>query len=480
MRYGIIHGNNAETGLGNSAGSGASLYSTGNSMHGTFTDGFTPLGSLQTADGTINVENGLLQLTGTVGITGTAEVGQTLTADTGALGGSGIITYQWKRGSTNTGTNGSTYEVQAADVGSTITVTVTRAGFTGNVTSAPTETVLVPGNTLAAQLEWLRGNAQSGTGYTLVVKADESLAPQDLPVGKTGLTVSLKGNGKMRTITLSVTGSIFTVRSGVTLVLDGNITLQGRTDNYSPLVRVLSQGTLVMNGNTRITGNYSGDSGLDNYGGGVYNGGTFIMNGGEISGNQALITGGGGVFNAQLASLTMNAGKILGNSAGSGGGVLNHGTFGMSGGEISDNQASGSSTGIGGGVFNSGVFVMGGGEISGNRASGSTTSYGGGVNSDGTFVMSGGEISGNKVLGSDNSYGGGVNVGYNTIFQMSSGVIYGSNGPGNANSAPSGGAIYVGGRAAQHGTFDDAGAFTPLGNLETSDTTIKVVNGLLQ
>jgi len=77
----------------------------------------------------------LPSLTGTVSISGTTQVGQTLTANIENLGGTGTITYQWRRGTTNIGTNSQTYQVQAADVGHTITVTVTRSGSSGNVTS---------------------------------------------------------------------------------------------------------------------------------------------------------------------------------------------------------------------------------------------------------------------------------------------------------------------------------------------------------
>ena len=82
-----------------------------------------------------------LELTGTVSISGTAQVGQTLTADISGLVGNGEVSYQWKRGGTNVGSNNNTYVPAASDVGSTITVTVTRAGYTGSVTSAPTATV---------------------------------------------------------------------------------------------------------------------------------------------------------------------------------------------------------------------------------------------------------------------------------------------------------------------------------------------------
>jgi hypothetical protein len=80
------------------------------------------------------------KLTGTVSISGTAEVGQTLTADTYDLDGSGKISYQWKIDGAVIGSD-STYTVQSADIGSVITVTVTRSGYSGRVTSQPTAVV---------------------------------------------------------------------------------------------------------------------------------------------------------------------------------------------------------------------------------------------------------------------------------------------------------------------------------------------------
>jgi transglutaminase-like putative cysteine protease len=84
------------------------------------------------------------KLTGTESISGTAEVGKKLTANIGSLGGTGTVSYQWKRGAggtiTDIGTE-STYTVQPSDAGSTITVTVTRSGYKGVVSSLPTATV---------------------------------------------------------------------------------------------------------------------------------------------------------------------------------------------------------------------------------------------------------------------------------------------------------------------------------------------------
>ena len=82
-------------------------------------------------------------LSGTVFIIGTAQVGETLMADTADLGGSGNIYYQWKRGAIIIGTS-NTYTVQTADAGSTIIVTVTRSENSGSVSINPTAAVTVP------------------------------------------------------------------------------------------------------------------------------------------------------------------------------------------------------------------------------------------------------------------------------------------------------------------------------------------------
>jgi photosystem II stability/assembly factor-like uncharacterized protein len=81
-------------------------------------------------------------LTGTVSITGVAKVGQTLTVNTGSLGGSGTISYQWKRGNSAGAVNtditdatGSSYILSAEDFGKYVSVSVTRSGYGSNVSS---------------------------------------------------------------------------------------------------------------------------------------------------------------------------------------------------------------------------------------------------------------------------------------------------------------------------------------------------------
>ena len=180
-------------------------------------------------------------LTGTVSITGTAMEEQILTANTTSLGGSGTISYQWKRnGTTNIGTNSSTYEIQNADIGSTITVTVTRSGYSGSVTSAATATVVANtlpeltgsvtitgtakvGQTLTVNTtsldgtgtisyQWKRGNSSSAAGtnitdatastYTLVA-ADESKY----------ITVTVTRAGYAGSVTSSATTAVADIMS---------------------------------------------------------------------------------------------------------------------------------------------------------------------------------------------------------------------------------------------------------------------------
>ena len=114
-------------------------------------DGFTsgtatsaPTGAV-TAAGNQSVENQSVPV-----ITGTPQVGSTLTASEGTWTNSPTgFSYQWRSGGVNVGADQNTYVPVAADVGNTVTVTVTasRAGFTsGTATSAPTGPVTAAGN----------------------------------------------------------------------------------------------------------------------------------------------------------------------------------------------------------------------------------------------------------------------------------------------------------------------------------------------
>ena len=118
--------------------------------------------------------------TGAPAITGTAQVGQTLTAGTTAIvdadGLNGVsYTYQWIRVATdNTETNisgatASTHTLVAADQGTTIKVTVSFTDDASNaetLTSAATATVSAAANTLATGAPTITGTAQVGQTLT--------------------------------------------------------------------------------------------------------------------------------------------------------------------------------------------------------------------------------------------------------------------------------------------------------------------------
>jgi predicted secreted protein len=314
-------------------------------------------------------------------------------------------------------------------------------------------------------LAWLGANAEADTTYVIAINANETLVPITLSSanlsGKTGVKITLRGLNAERTVQLASSGSLFTVQSGITLSLDENITLKGRNDHIASLVRV-SSGAVIMEQGAKISGNTSSS------GGGVYvAGGTFTLNGGQISSNRAFGGYGGGVY-VSGGTFTINSGEISGNTGGSsGGGVyVAGGTFIMSDGEISGNTASSNGGGVyvyggtftmsdggisgntassnGGGVYvYGGTFTMSNGEISDNTSSGS----GGGVYTDSAFTMGNGEISGNTSSGN----GGGVYVADSSTFKKqpatesgTSGAIYGYTGYANGNKVTSGGSVQSG------------------------------------
>jgi hypothetical protein len=208
------------------------------------------------------------------------------------------------------------------------------------------------------------------------------------------------------------------VNSGGRLILEDGAVIRDnlvKTNNSTYGTVYVNGGTFTMNGGT-ISGNYSGTQGS---GGGVHvrNGGTFIMNGGTISGNRA--SQGGGVY-----------------LAGEGNNV-----FHMYGGEIVDNVATNTATmGGGGGVFidasmGNSFFMSDSATISRNEA----TRGGGVFVYRGTFSMTGGIISCNQAA----NRGGGVFIFYDnsnaSFSKTGNSVIYGLDGGADANIAPTAG-----------------------------------------
>lgn len=89
----------------------------------------------------VNAVNSIVPTITSATISGTAVVGQTLTASANGVTGypTPTLSYQWKRGATNIGTNASTYTLVQADAGNTsnitCVVTATNAGGSANATS---------------------------------------------------------------------------------------------------------------------------------------------------------------------------------------------------------------------------------------------------------------------------------------------------------------------------------------------------------
>jgi len=167
-------------------------------------------------------------ISGSVTITGTTQVGQTLTASTTSLGGSGTISYQWKRGSDVIGTN-STYILQSADAGNTITVTVTRADNTGSVSSAATATITLPNLTGSVSIT---GTAQKGQTLSVVTSSLGGSGTISYQWNRSGTAISgatgstyipqLADIGYTITVTVTRAGYSGSVTSAATAVVIGS------------------------------------------------------------------------------------------------------------------------------------------------------------------------------------------------------------------------------------------------------------------
>jgi hypothetical protein len=199
-------------------------------------------------------------LTGSVTMSGEALVGQRLTANTAALGGSGAITYKWQRSNTANGTftdiagaaSAATYTVAATDVGKYMRVAVSRAGYDGTIAGAAAGPVgntlltgsvtmggLVDGKPVVGQpltantaalggsgtiiYQWQRLDEASGTFTDISGAGFNSYTPVQTDVGKyIRVTVSRDGYGGTKSST-----AVGPVKFPA---LGGSITLSGKAN----------------------------------------------------------------------------------------------------------------------------------------------------------------------------------------------------------------------------------------------------------
>lgn len=349
------------------------------------------------------------------------------------------------------------------------------------------ELISVQGTNLSSKMRWLSANVQSDNNYLVEVNANEAVSPVALSFdGVKNSEITLKGVGaKPVILNLKEDGSLITIGTGITLIIDGNIELRGKDENDSPLIMVNPESKLILK-NGKICANECSNVRAQSitryYGGGVHLKGIFIMDGGVIADNILDTRNesyGGGVFIDKSGNFTMNGGTISGNKVSGlrmngGGGVYNNGIFTMNNGNIINNSSSSIvsayevTTEGGGGVYVNNTFIMNNGNISNNTASsgggvcinnetnaiftmnnGKITKNNTGVVVHGKFNMNNGEISGNTYMGlllysnfvmkdgkiADNGNGG-VHIREKGNFTMEGGIISG-------NTAEKGAGIFI-------------------------------------
>lgn len=189
-----------------------------------------------------------------------------------------------------------------------------------------------------------------------------------------------------------LTGNV-TVSKEIQTSGDVTLCLNGHMLNLSGKTLFVDSGSFTLcdcKGSGKITGGITSASAVK------VNDGSFIMNGGTITGN------GGGVQVASSnssASFIMNGGSITGNTC--------------------DSSTYATSYSCGGVIVTGGSFTMNGGSITGNTAKGSIATIASGgvlVASGGSFTMTGGEITNNQcavsnIIGdSGKDFAGGVRV----------------------------------------------------------------------
>ena len=376
----------------------------------------------------------------------------------------------------------------------------------------PAAPILIEGEgltTLVEKLTWLKTNAQRNTKYIIEVTADESIGAQSLSyTGLSDIHLTLKGIGGPWTISLNANnaGSMFTVDTDVSLVLEGNLILQGRPTNNNALIRVNPFASLVIKPGVVVKSNNHAPYAYAAAGVYIDANSSFTMNGAIITGN-----GGTGVVIGNNSVFTMIDGEISNNTSYGGVHLGANTTFFMSGSAkisgnsgfavnlsaadntftMSDNAVISGNTGRGvdiNGARNSftmsdntvisghmniniyGVLINGGDSTftmnDNAKISGFTGGNSHGVNIQGsscTFTMNNGEISGN---GGSGVYMGGYNNFTMSEFIMNNGKITGNKGYVSGANVMGGGVCLSGGYS---GAYPNGGVFTMNGGEITAN-----------
>jgi hypothetical protein len=143
------------------------------------------------------------ELSGTVSVSGKAQVGETLTA-VASLGGNGAVSYQWARGAADIpGETRETYTLTEDDEGAAVWVRASRAGYAHSIRSEPTAVAATPKEfggieALQAYLAGHSGGTDSNAPRPVKLSVDLSAADT-----MTSLFAALKTAGKYVSLDLS-------------------------------------------------------------------------------------------------------------------------------------------------------------------------------------------------------------------------------------------------------------------------------------
>ena len=185
-----------------------------------------------------------------------------------------------------------------------------------------------------------------------------------------------------------------------------------------------SSGSAIL---TVANSTFTGNAAYFGSGGGIYNdAGTATVSASTLSGNLAYNPGGGGIYNFGIngsATLSVANSTLRGNSAGSGGGILNDGSSrGRAMLSVNTSTFSGNSAGAnGGGISNDGISGTATGLVATCTFSTNTAINGGGISNDGAgssnatlrvnaSTFSGNSASGGGGISNDGSSGGNATV----------------------------------------------------------------------
>lgn len=296
----------------------------------------------------------------------------------------------------------------------------------------------------------------------------------------------------------NIKDNIAQLQGGGAYVTGGNVTISGGLISGNKAENAAGKasdgkggGICLYNGNLTVDSGTFTDNTAYFEGGALYISGEnaiVTLNGGTMSYNEAIghknSEGGddssGGAMYVYRASLTLNGGQILSNTAGNiGGGIaVNQATITVMGDSLlsGNNAKSGGAVYVTSGAKGGGVFIMESGTIENNTC----TKNGGGVYVNGTgssFTMHNGSISNNIASGSDDAASaGGVYVGGGATFTIKSGKINDNtaDNTGGAVRLAGGGSFTMTGGEISNNTSGGLGGAVYLkdGNLTMSNGTI--------